>query len=115
MGRIRKRHPPNKTRSATSERGKNQTLLDSYLRPASLDNNGIEMERSHSTDARQTLKDSVNQARSIINSVQDMTTVDQKAGIRKAIQLLYTYGPREGQLDALHHLIYSGNFGRTSF
>jgi hypothetical protein len=74
------------------------------------------MESSHSTDAGQTLKDSVNQARSIINSAQEVTTVDHKARI---IRLLCTYRPREGQLDAFHHLIYSRKdlilIAKTSF
>jgi hypothetical protein len=51
-------------------------------------------------------KAQVIQAQKIIADARDKSEEKQKTTICDAIQLLYPYAPRDGQRDALHHLIY---------
>lgn len=51
-------------------------------------------------------KEKVYQAQHIILSARNKSKAEQFTAISDAIPLLYDYGPRDGQRDAIHHLIY---------
>lgn len=51
-------------------------------------------------------EDQVVQAQTIITQAMNKSEDEQKTAIFDAIRLLYPYPPRDGQRDALHHLIY---------
>lgn len=59
-----------------------------------------------STISQAVSKDQVRQAQRIIANAINKGEQYRKAAIYEAIQLLYPYSPRDGQRDALHHLVY---------
>jgi superfamily II DNA helicase RecQ len=69
--------------------------------------------------ARVIPKEKVRQAQDIVLGARKKPESEQFAAICDAIPLLYPYGPRDGQRDALHHLIYLKNdlilIAKTSF
>lgn len=66
----------------------------------------LDTNRTVSTVTQAVPGDRVVRAQNLIADARPEGEIKQRAAIDDAIQLLYGYPPREGQRDALHHLIY---------
>ena len=74
--------------------------------PVCLEIEAVQPDNTTTTKAQYVLPDQVKQAQDIISSCLEESETAQKDAIDRAISLLYPYKPRDGQRDALHHLIY---------
>ena len=73
--------------------------------PVCLEIEAVQPDNTTTTKAQYVLPDQVKQAQDIISSCLEESETAQKDAIDRAISLLYPYKPRDGQRDALHHLI----------
>lgn len=104
-GRKQHRRRAPKNLLGTEQRENDQTSLGSHL-AISLEQEVTNTDGTQSNVILPIAKDQVDKAQLIISNGRRKDEATRKAAIYEAIQLLYTYPPRDGQQEALYHLIY---------